>query len=498
MVPALVPLVLLAFASPLLAQSSVSGQVWVVSGAEPKPLSGAMVVASGGDPRRPRSYAETNGRGFYQIDGLSAGAWSFSVEDPLYFAVRSGGAEADEVVRTCPATGVCSAGLDFEVARSSVIEGWVTDEIGEPLSGVIAVLARGSAEEVYHPGLAAFPKDSVARDTSDDEGYFRLHGLKPGRYRVVFRSQTVSSDRDTVRVDPVPMEIVRGKDPPPLHVAAETPRFFRFAGEVAGFPGSLSGYAVRVSPKLPAGATSYAMLYRRDEIENGRFDLGTLAAGEYVVTVVKNDDPFGRDEEHVLGVVDLNRDMTGATLVRRSTSLGVKVEWEASFPEEVRLRLEPTTNEGSLVNVQLSQQEPAQEVESILPGRYRLRSLSDDVYVISPRETTVAEGSREAITVQLGTDWSTLRGRLRLREGETASNFRVALRGPDGVVSAQADDQGRFVFDQIKPGRYELGAWRDARVDLDSEQTWSGARETVRVLDLEPGFEVEVEVTVTP
>jgi hypothetical protein len=61
----------------------------------------------------------------------------------------------------------------------------------------------------------------------------------------------------------------------------------------------------------------------------------------------------------------------------------------------------------------------------------------------------------------------------------------------------QADEDGRFVFDKLPPGDYEVAAWPKPDVDVENDDAWSNVG-SVNKVQLEAGFDVEVNLTAAP
>jgi protocatechuate 3,4-dioxygenase beta subunit len=70
--------------------------------------------------------------------------------------------------------------LDFTLPRMGTIAGRVTDELGEPISGVSVFALRS----VWFEGRRRMAP-AVGNVVTDDEGEFRLQGVNPGRYLVM-------------------------------------------------------------------------------------------------------------------------------------------------------------------------------------------------------------------------------------------------------------------------------------------------------------------------
>ena len=73
--------------------------------------------------------------------------------------------------------------MDFRLHRGAAITGVITDEAGDPLEGAYVVVMReqfGPNGRYFNPaGLAPMPIQT------DDEGRYRVYGLRPGTYMVM-------------------------------------------------------------------------------------------------------------------------------------------------------------------------------------------------------------------------------------------------------------------------------------------------------------------------
>lgn len=83
--------------------------------------------------------------------------------------------------------------IDISLPRAAVVSGRVLDEYGEPLEGLnvdIWETRRFGGRLVVQPAISA------SSATTDDRGYFRLHGLVPGRYYIVASEAADSGPSD--------------------------------------------------------------------------------------------------------------------------------------------------------------------------------------------------------------------------------------------------------------------------------------------------------------
>jgi hypothetical protein len=96
--------------------------------------------------------------------------------------------------------------------------------------------------------------------------------------------------------------------------------------------------------------------------------------------------------------------------------------------------------------LQLDATEGTFEHDALHPGRWKLESTGD-FYVVEPPTVEVSAGGMTEIEVRLSSEWSALRGAIRLRDGErlaAASHFTVGVRGEGLRRGMQTDDQWPF------------------------------------------------------
>ena len=99
--------------------------------------------------------------------------------------------------------------MDFALPRGGVITGRITDEFGEPVTGVLVRIERyqygpaGRRLAGFAFGMVAARYTRTARP--DQSGVFRVRALPPGRYRAV----AVDAIEPGSEWDPVFQAIVR-------------------------------------------------------------------------------------------------------------------------------------------------------------------------------------------------------------------------------------------------------------------------------------------------
>ena len=62
--------------------------------------------------------------------------------------------------------------------------------------------------------------------------------------------------------------------------------------------------------------------------------------------------------------------------------------------------------------------------------------------------------------------------------------------------TAQADQRGRWILTDVRPGEYRICTWPAVSTDaLYAPETWQQAGRAVKRLTIDPGAEVEIELT---
>ena len=146
------------------------------------PIRRAQVRVTSPDAREGR-VATTDAQGRFEIRELPAGRYTMVASKGGYVSLQFGQRRPSE--SGTPIELGDSQTIDkitIALPRGSVLGGRVTDEFGEPVANASVVAWRfgyqaGARRMMPAPG-------ANARDTTDDQGHFRLFGLPPGEYYV--------------------------------------------------------------------------------------------------------------------------------------------------------------------------------------------------------------------------------------------------------------------------------------------------------------------------
>ncbi len=154
-------------------ERAIAGRVLADDG---QPLAGALVMAvAGGKPLAVAIQPQTatcDGEGNFKITGLARGVYTLMARAPGYVT------EAGQPRRYRP-----GEQATIHLVRGGVITGRVTDEFGEPLTGV-QVTADRVRDAEGKPDLFGPAFGVEALWATDDRGIYRIYGLPPGTYIV--------------------------------------------------------------------------------------------------------------------------------------------------------------------------------------------------------------------------------------------------------------------------------------------------------------------------
>ena len=153
--------------------SSIAGIVVKEPGSEPLKKALVQVVAEGqGD-----SYtAATDSDGHFRIDNVTPGHYRVFIERSGFAGVNARGVKSDVNVVAIQA-GRSVEDLVFHMSPTAIVSGRVTDEDGDPMSGVRVLALRKKS------GKSA--REGIGTAATNDLGEYRLAGLFPGQYWIL-------------------------------------------------------------------------------------------------------------------------------------------------------------------------------------------------------------------------------------------------------------------------------------------------------------------------
>ena len=145
------------------------------------PIRRAQVRVASPEIRESR-VAATDAQGRFEIKELPAGRYTMTASKGGFVAVQYGQRRPSESGTPIElGDGQTLDKIAIALPRGSVLGGRITDEFGEPVANASVTAWRYG----YAGGARRLtPAGQNARDTTDDQGQFRLFGLSPGDYYV--------------------------------------------------------------------------------------------------------------------------------------------------------------------------------------------------------------------------------------------------------------------------------------------------------------------------
>src|ERR1039457_5894166 len=155
--------------------SSIAGTVVKEPGSQP--LKKVLVQVIAEDQKQGGNYtASTDADGHFHLDNVVPGRYRLFLERTGYVEVNGRGLKSDVNVFTVQA-GQSVDDLLFRMLPTAIISGRITDEDGDPMSGVRVVVQKKK------PGKAT--REAAGTEATNDLGEYRLSGLFPGQYWIV-------------------------------------------------------------------------------------------------------------------------------------------------------------------------------------------------------------------------------------------------------------------------------------------------------------------------
>ena len=159
--------------------SIIRGQV--VAADNGSPIRRAQVRVNAPDVRESR-VATTDQQGRFEIKELPAGRYTMTASKGGFVSLQYGQRRPSESGTPIElGEGQTLEKIAIALPRGSVLGGRITDEFGEPVANASVTALRygyaGGARRMM-------PAGQNSRDTTDDQGQFRLFGLPPGDYYV--------------------------------------------------------------------------------------------------------------------------------------------------------------------------------------------------------------------------------------------------------------------------------------------------------------------------
>ena len=154
----------------------------IVTADNASPIRRAQVRVASPDARESR-VATTDAQGRFEIRELPAGRYTMTASKGGFVSLQFGQrrpSESGTPIELADAQTIDK--ITIALPRGSVLGGRVTDEFGEPVANASVTAWRYAYQAGARRMVPA--QGANGRDTTDDQGQFRLFGLPPGEYYV--------------------------------------------------------------------------------------------------------------------------------------------------------------------------------------------------------------------------------------------------------------------------------------------------------------------------
>jgi protocatechuate 3,4-dioxygenase beta subunit len=277
--------------------ASLAGTVVKEPGSQPLKKVLVQVVAE--NQKEGGNYtASTDADGRFRVENVTPGRYRIFIEKTGFVGVNARGLKSDTNVFTVE-TGQAAHGLLFRMSPTASLSGRITDEDGDPMSGVRVVALNRM------PGKAK--RKAAGTETTNDLGEYRLAGLFPGQYWVVampppdFRDFEPQPDDKQGTTQPDTRYLttyypgtydgaqatsvtLKAGEEIPLHLTLVPAKTYRVRGMVTGIT---AGQKAEVELISKAGESMHT-----GEVDaDGQFEVRGVGPGSYVLRASSGTEP---------------------------------------------------------------------------------------------------------------------------------------------------------------------------------------------------------------
>jgi hypothetical protein len=524
--------------------SSIAGTV--VREPDSHPLKKALVQIVAENQKEGGNYtASTDADGHFHIDNVVPARYRIYVEKTGYVEVNRRGLKSEVNIFTVQA-GQPLEDLQFQMLATAVISGRVTDEDGDPMSGVNVVVQRKK------PGKSG--RETALNEATNDLGEYRLAGLFPGQYWIVAipppdirdyeqQNQKARPDANASEAQPDTRYLttyypgtydamqassvtLKAGDEMPINLTLVPGRAYRIRGTIGGVTAAQKP-AVELLSK--AGDA-----YRANANEigpDGQFEVRGVAPGSYVLRAGAGTGTQLLSARQDISVVAADLEgvkLTPLPALTLSGRLFVEGDVAASL-----LQYSPNLREAELPansgffmsqdffgtnasvdrlgNFEWKNVDPGSYIVQVFGGNgqgFFLKSVKLD-----GRDVTTGFTVRDPATIEMvvSTKGGAVEGTVVEKENDVDDAHPVAnatvvavpeetyRKLADRFGLGQTDQQGRFTIRGLAPGSYTLYAWQDLEdgiwhdPDFLKSQEANGTR-----VGVEEGSRHQVELKLSP
>jgi len=389
--------------------------------------------------------------GSFEVHSLGRGTWKLSLE-------AKGHGPSEERILTLPGE---TGPFTFVLPRAGALAGRVLDPNGRPAATATVALTRSG-------GAQRWMRERVEAEV-DGDGLFRFEDVAPGAVELVARADEAAPS-DTLGVEVLAATPIEGLELV-LRLGGT------LTGEVYNADGTVdAGRQVMVQQPISGeggqGVSTDAA---------GRFRIEHLAPGRYQVAAFPDMDTVQGAEQDPVAMLQQMRMQSAEVLDGEVTHvvLGAPPAEPVALTGVVREASRPAGNlmvvafaEGSSMLSSLKSARTASD------GSFTMTLPAPGDWILMIGDELDGEGSEFPITVPAGEGHHVelelptgrISGRVVGADGAPAASIQVSLTGgrtisifnTSGGREVQSDENGRFHFERVRPGTYELRAGADA------------------------------------
>jgi protocatechuate 3,4-dioxygenase beta subunit len=485
------------------APASVSGRV---TDGE-RGVAGVAVVVMYTEPTRrfkPVARARTDAEGRYRVTGVPPGRYQITPVAPTYVLQDVSGFTPGKPLTL--SAGEVVEDTDFRVTRGAVITGRVTDADGAPVIAEPVNVTPADPTQQQQQQRSPFSAADRNDMMTDDRGVYRIYGLAPGRYLVsvgvvdgrTFRSQGMKFYKRTFYPSAVEesqakaVELSSGGAAEDVDITLGAPeRTFRASGRFVmadtNQPARVSSFGYGVLD--PSGQQLTGEYGGSASNARGEFQLTGLAPGHYKVYAYQNPLDGGDWYSEAPAFEITDSDVTGLVVkLRRGSSVSGVVTIEGISDRAAAARMLAGVRvygmsqrggddggPGGYIRPVTLAADGSFRMTGVRPGKFRVEASSEVRGLTVSRVELGGAEQRDGFQVAEGAQVTGVRvvmlyGNAVLRGQLSFPGDGVPPKGARMIVAArragesrwakgaEADARGRFQFEGLPAGEYEVQA----------------------------------------